>query len=112
MKYRNRGAPFTRDDGSVWERGAVNEPTDNELRRRVYKLRPVLNVPVSQAAAVAPDAVAGEEVWPLQMRPEVYARLHPEGQHAELARKLLAVDEEDTGQQQEEEGAAPNGADE
>ena len=106
MKYRNRGAPFTRDNGSVWARDEVAVPTEGELRRRVYKLRAVVDIPTAQAAAVSQ---AEGEGWPLQMQPDVYVRLHPTGQHAELARKLLGVDAGDT-EQPAEEGADSNGA--
>ncbi len=106
MKYRNKGAPFTRDDGSEWASGEVCVPTENELRRRRYKLRAVVNVPTPQAAAISQ---AGSEGWPLQMQPNVYLRLHPTGKHAELARQLLGVDAGDT-EQPAEEGASSNGA--
>lgn len=36
--YRNRGAPWTRSDGTRIERGAVFEPTAEERLRRAYKL--------------------------------------------------------------------------
>jgi hypothetical protein len=36
-----------------------------------------------------------EEEWPLKMAPSNYARLHPEGQHADLARRLIAAAEEE-----------------
>lgn len=39
-RYRNDGAPWTRADGTRVERGAVFEPTPEELLRRAYKLRP------------------------------------------------------------------------
>ncbi len=41
MLHRNKGAPFRREDGSVWGRGKDAEPTRDELRRYRYKLRPV-----------------------------------------------------------------------
>lgn len=35
-----------------------------------------------------------EEEWPLKMTPGTYVGLHPEGQHADLARRLLEQEEE------------------
>ena len=89
MIHRNTGASFPRADGSVWGRGQEAEPTEAELRRRHYKLKPVV-------AAMRPrkkeelDEVASvaEGEWPLVMSPEKYLKLHPKGQHADLARML------------------------
>ncbi len=95
MRYRNRGAPFRRDDGSVWERDAVHTPTTNELVRRTYKLRPVLSLdPASGKVSEqgAEEATGEDEVipgWPLKMQPDVYIRLYPQGDHAELAQQLV-----------------------
>lgn len=40
-RYRNTGARFRREDGTIWERGAVFVPTPREIARRRYKLRRV-----------------------------------------------------------------------
>lgn len=102
MRYRNRGAPFTRDDGSEWERGAVHEPTDNELKRRRYKLRAVVDRAEPSPPSTPPLQVDGEE-WPLQMPPDTYIRLHPDGPHKELAQKLV---EAAGGSEEEADGSA------
>lgn len=36
--YRNRGAPWSRPDGARIESGEVFEPTEDERRRKQYKL--------------------------------------------------------------------------
>lgn len=89
MRYYNRGAPFTRDDGSEWERAAVHEPTDNELKRRRYKLRAVIDRAATPLPSTPPPLEVDGEVWPLQMPPKTYIRLHPDGPHKELAQKLV-----------------------
>ncbi len=94
MKYKNHGAPFTRDEGGVWARGAIHEPTPNELRRRKYKLR---------AIAPEPPVTAPDSPWPLAMDPKMYLQLHPEGEHVELARTLVRSEEEEPEEAPEEE---------
>jgi len=92
-----------RDDGSVWERDVVHKPTDNELRRRLFKLRAVVDVLLSPSPpSTLPFQVDGEE-WPLQMEPETYIRLHPDGPHKELAQKLV---EAAGGSEEEADGSA------
>ncbi len=93
MKYRNMGAPFHRPDGTVWERDTVAEPTEDELRRRRYKLRAVGDerpemFGLQRDAAETPLPPPDSPDWPLRMTPETYLRMHPDGQHAELARRL------------------------
>jgi len=103
MEYRNTGAPFTRDDGTRWEPDMVAEPTANELARRAYKLRPVIEVvePSPSPPVMESSDVAGEEgqsPWPLRMSPERYLTLHPEGPHAGQANEILTqqrLDEEE-----------------
>lgn len=105
MDYRNTGAPFKRTDGTVWARNAVHKPTADELRRKKYKLRlvgeerPEMFGWERDEAELPADS--GKE-WPLKMEPEVYLRMQPEGQHAELARRLLEPPPEE-----EEAAAAP-----
>lgn len=41
MPHRNTGAPFTREDGTTWETGAVHEATAREIATRAYKLESV-----------------------------------------------------------------------
>lgn len=40
-RYRNTGAPFKRDDGSMWIHNEVSEPTSRELARFRQKLAPM-----------------------------------------------------------------------
>lgn len=94
MKHQNTGAPFRRADGTVVERGEVFDPTVEELARRRYKLRAV----EGPIAAVPSPLDSSVGVWPLQMSPETYLRLHDDGIHAALARELV----EATGQQEGE----------
>ncbi|KKN44575.1 hypothetical protein LCGC14_0691790 [marine sediment metagenome] len=101
--YRNRGARFPRDDEQGhWETDAVHEPTEHELRTRAHKLVAVSALDPEYVESVS--ATLAEEVidpstglaeWPIQMRPEMYVRLHPEGKHADLARAHVAQAEED-----------------
>jgi hypothetical protein len=112
MLHRNKGAPFRRDDGSIWAKGMVAEPTDNELRRRKHKLKPEVidNRPPPPPAPIpapptpppveeAPAEEEEEEVvpteWTLAMKPALYLRLHPNGPHAELAQKLVNEQDEE-----------------
>ena len=37
-----------------------------------------------------------EKAWTLQMTPEVYLKLHPDGQHAALARERLDEPKDET----------------
>jgi len=60
--YRNGGAPWTRADGTRIERGAEFVPTEDELRRRAYKLAYVRpagpDTPVPAAHASTPSSSA------------------------------------------------------
>jgi hypothetical protein len=103
MKYRNIGAPFRRADGTVWDTNVVHEPTEDELRRRKYKLRVAGDERPEKFgwerdAAEPPSADPGS-AWPLKMDPQMYLRMHPDGQHAELARQLTDGEEEATGEE-------------
>jgi len=114
MLYRNVGAPWRRPDGSIVARGAIIEPTEDELERRRYKLRPygevrtepppVVVQPRREPAPAEPVEVseptppvsAGETAlrgprWHMIMKPELYLKLHPNGPHADLAREVLGV---------------------
>jgi len=97
--HRNVGAPFRRADGSMWERGQDAEPTQEELIKRRYKLRPV--EPGERVRPTERDRRAGRllrkvtpmsspDEWPLQMSTTRYLQLHPEGPYADLARRLEA----------------------
>lgn len=112
MKHRNIGAPFKRADGTVWGTNAVFEPTEDELRRKRYKLRAV-GMERPEHLGWARDRVdqppPQDAEWPLQMSPEKYLQIHPEGQHAEAAKKLVKIAEAppSKGEAQEE---APDGS--
>jgi hypothetical protein len=108
MRYRNAGAPFRRDNGEVWQRGAVHEPTANELGRRRYKLRAAEFEPETPAPTVVPageaERLAG---WPLPMAPSLYLELHPQGgEHTALARELTSSDEQDAQEEEPLDGVA------
>ena len=95
IQYRNTGAQFTRDNGSKWLHNEIHTPTENELKRRVYKLRPApgeVETPRTAQVVATPDNIEGEEKWILTMRPDVYLKLHPEGGHAALAKRMLAAE--------------------
>ncbi len=106
MKYRNTGAPFHRPDGTVWERDAVAEPTEDELRRRRYKLRAVGEERPEmfgwERDAVETPPPSDSSDWPLRMTPETYLRMHPDGDHAELARVIVVAQAEDSPEDGEE----------
>jgi hypothetical protein len=92
--HRNTGAPFRRKDGTKWERGQDAEPTQDELRLRRYKLKPVvaaMRLDTEEPAKRVPPVASGE--WPLVMSPERYLQLHPKGQYSALARMLEAPKE-------------------
>jgi hypothetical protein len=113
MNVINTGARFKRKDGTWIERNQVFDATQAEVNQRAYKLKPTVDAPtrvaetpvqpISQsqespaadtvsASVTTVDPEAAENampVWPLQMTPQVYAKLHPEGQHAELARRII-----------------------
>lgn len=97
--YRNRGAGFTREDGTRVERGQVFQPTDFELRRLAHKLRPYTGtIPPEDFPAPRPRVPAtpvNPEGWSLSMTPELYLELEPEGHHAAEARKLLGLEDAD-----------------
>lgn len=88
----------------------VAEPTDNELARRRYKLRAVVE---GVEPLPPPPVMEGPLPWPLQMNPKIYLRLHPEGQHAAQARELVeaaeqqaassAIEEEETADERSDE---------
>ncbi len=104
--YRNIGAPFSRDDGSLWETDMVAAPTDNELRRRRYKLRAVLGESPEELGLGAVDVPAPPEVnpegeWPLKMEPSVYLDLHKDGKHSDLARAILEAEKVQKAQETE-----------
>lgn len=56
-RYRNIGAPIRRDGVVVARRGEVFEPTADELKRKAYKLQPVMEERVvrKRPAPPAPD---------------------------------------------------------
>lgn len=101
LHYINSGAPFDRDDGTRVARGDVIEPTEKELVLFRYKLRlfkgdvatapkPRQKPPRHQEPA-APGRWGKD--WPLQMDPDLYLKLHPEGTYAKLARMVSAQPE-------------------
>jgi hypothetical protein len=96
MFYRNTGAPFWRGDGPLAievPKGHVFEPTDRELRQFGYKLEPVGEKPGATDSVVGPPPVPPPPLpkeWPVAMRPELYLQLHPDGVHADLARRIVA----------------------
>jgi hypothetical protein len=93
--YRNVGAPFWREDGTKIDRGAVFEPTDDELLRLAYKLQPFSPEPqtaTSGDAGTVPELLYSRwPRWPLKLDPVLYLRLHPRGAYADLARELTQL---------------------
>jgi hypothetical protein len=90
--YRNRGAPFTREDGTVIASGEVFVPTDVERKRRAYKLRPAGERAVDARAEYRTARPAAKTVrpgWDRDMSPELYLQLDPNGPYAEDARQAL-----------------------
>jgi len=73
--------------GELIPRNGVLAPTPQELRQRVHKLRrtgDMLEVETVTGGASSPR-------WPLRLSPERYLTIHPEGQHAALARSLVPL---------------------
>lgn len=96
MFYRNTGAPFWRTNAAGEDvvevpKGHVLEPTPRELKQFGYKLEPVGEQPAATDKVVGPlpqPLPPLPKEWPLKMRPELYLELHPDGVHADLARRL------------------------
>jgi hypothetical protein len=86
-KYRNTGAPWTREDGTVIWIDAVFEPTEQELAMFSYKLKSEPAEEVAEESESSTEETA--QTWPMVMRPDLYLKLHPTGPHAELARRLV-----------------------
>lgn len=89
MRYKLTGAGFERADGSWVETGTVFEPTESELRRRGYKLVPVLDSEGVVEDENGSEGVIQSNDWPLKMEPDRYLQVHPDGKYADLARKVL-----------------------
>lgn len=78
------------------------EATRQKVKER-KALRPIYEdkslPPPPEDKAEEPDEEEEEtteaEEWTLKMSPESYAKLHPEGKHAELARKLVDARDND-----------------
>ena len=68
IKYRNKGAPIRRADGTVIYRGVSFIPTAEELRTRAYKLVRVSDTgadPVPEGPAPVAEEVIEESPAPL-----------------------------------------------
>lgn len=113
MEHRNVGAPFRQRDGTLIAHGQVFVPTQEDLTRRRYKLRPVAPVfrprepaqPVVEVSPLSASVPAVEESepsvsgatpdWPLRVQPDLYLRLYPGGVHADAARRLTGASDDD-----------------
>jgi len=94
--YRNIGAPHHRSDGSIVPPGSVFEPSPLEIRQLEYKLVYVGDTPDPKdhvVGPVVPPPPPLPKEWPITMRPELYIKLHPTGRHADLAKRLLGIEE-------------------
>jgi hypothetical protein len=95
MIYRNTGAPIPRGHYAI-PKDALFVPTEWERKHLSYKVKEVgETLPPGETLFVIPTApVATEPEWPLRMGPKLYLRLHPEGEWAERAHKVLAFRQE------------------
>jgi hypothetical protein len=94
-RYKNIGSsPWRRPNGEAVPPGGIFNATVRELqriqRRPQYRQRLSL---VAEPKATAPrvDPVVLQAAWPCRMEPKLYLKLHPKGQHAELAREICAA---------------------
>lgn len=88
--YRNKGAPWTRPDGTRIERGAEFEPTEEELARKRGKLayvRPDEDAPTPEPA---PDR---DELEDYRTSPGWYLIRGERYHGAEAARRALESDD-------------------
>ena len=86
MRYTNVGPAFPRDAGGRVERGEIFEPTERERRVWGFQLQAVKPEP-----KVLPVASGTHAEWPMQMSPEKYLKIAPNGDHAALARALTGA---------------------
>lgn len=87
MRCRNEGAPHHREDGEVIDAGEEFDATADELTRYAYKLK-VVEEPPPLWADTQEVQIESQE-WVLQMQPELYLRVYPQGAHAALARRIV-----------------------
>lgn len=89
-RYRNIGAPFRCSDGTMWGRDEEREadPHGEDITRRIHKMKRV-TVDPNATPQMEKKKLDLSKGWPLSMTPEKYLELHPSGEYAELARKLL-----------------------
>jgi len=93
-RYKNIGqAPWRRADGKLVPPGATFDATEREHARIQRRFSYQQRVSLVDSPVKAPSTVSDE--WPLKMTPAKYLKLHSEGKHAPLARRLVATKEKE-----------------
>lgn len=93
-QYVNTGAPFQREDGSWVKTLEQFAASAKEIRQFQYKLRLVVASGELPSPTAPSDYQGGAAArpWPMPMTPALYLQVAPEGEHAALARQLVAPD--------------------